>query len=242
MLSCTSSIADQHIAVSKHTAKLLNEEANISENNIEVIYNFVDREKYNKSQLALIQSDLGDDIKQDAFTVGYGGRLERRKGWRSVIRAARENSEIQFIMCGSGTGSSTVMQKAEKIDNLHYVGFLEDIRMLFSNIDCLLLPSHWDPSPMILYEAQSCGLPVVCTDVQSINELVGQKDALIYQSKNQDALSDRLHELQQNPELRKSLANRSIQNSEKYTFERFQSSIEDTYSSIYTDKSLKSES
>lgn len=233
LLKYTSSVTDHHIAVSKHTEELLKEKAGISDEKIEVVYNFVDRDEYNKETLESFQSNLSIDIDDESFTVGYGGRLEERKGWKSVVSAAEENNDIQFLMSGSGTGEKKLNKKAEELDNLHYLGFLDDVKTLFSNIDCFVLPSHWDPSPMILYEVQSCGIPLICTDANSINELVeDKKNALTYPSRDIGQLSKLLIKVKGKQSLRTELARRGVSNSENYTFTEFQKSLEAVYSKL----------
>jgi glycosyltransferase involved in cell wall biosynthesis len=233
ILSYSSRIVDRHIAVSKHTSNLLNQKSDIPSCKIDVIYNFVDRQKYNKSQLKSFDSCLNTKTRRESFKVGYAGRLESRKGWKSVISAAKENKEIEFLVSGLGNGKNRLMKEDRETKNLHYLGFLEDVRMLFANIDCFLLPSHWDPSPMVLYEVQSCGIPLICTDVKSIDELIEPgENALTFPSRDKDALSQKLAQLEQNPNLRNKLAEEGVENSKKYDFKAFEESIENTYSDM----------
>lgn len=230
ILSYSSKIVDRHIAVSEYTSTLLNQKSNIPYDKIDVIYNFVDRRKYNKSRLKSFDSCLSTEIDKESFRVGFAGRLENRKGWKSVISAAKQNKGIQFLVSGSGSSKNKLVREDELTENLHYFGFLEDVRMLFANIDCFLLPSHWDPSPMVLYEVQSCGIPLICTDVKSIDELVEPgENALTYPHRDIDALSEKLTQLRQDPNLRNKLVEEGIENSKKYGFSAFEESIENTY-------------
>lgn len=172
ILIYSSGIVDCHIAVSQHTAELLQNKAGIPEEKIRTIYNFVDREKYNSELLENFKSELVDEINKESFVAGFSGRLEERKGWKTIISAAEKEKDIEFIVSGVGSGKEQIKRKSRELENLHYLGFLDDIRTLFANIDCFVLPSHWDPSPMILYELQSCGVPLACSDVPSINEVI----------------------------------------------------------------------
>jgi glycosyltransferase involved in cell wall biosynthesis len=236
ILYYSSKIVDRHIAVSNHTSELLKQKSDIPDQKIDIVYNFVDREKYNKSQLESFGSRLKQEVNKEMFTVGYAGRLEHRKGWKSVVSAAKRNTDIQFLLSGSGSGEYRLIREDEKMENLHYLGFLNDIRTLFSNIDCFVLPSHWDPSPMILYEVQSCGIPLICADVSSIDEIVDPtENAVVYPPQDKEALSKKINELRTDAELRTKISKNGIRNAKKYTFEEFQHSIDGVYSKLMSE-------
>lgn len=235
ILNWTSGFVDLHIAVSGHTAKLLKDKVDIPDDKVEIIFNFVDRDEYNPKVSESFKSDLNIEIADESFTVGFGGRLVDRKGWRTVVSAAEETDDIQFLMSGSGTGEEDLKGKAKEIDNLHYIGFLDDVRSLFTNIDCFVLPSHWDPSPMVLYEVQSCGIPLICTEVHSIDELVEDgKNALMYPPENVEKLVEKLYKVKDDPSLRKRLEEKGVSNSKNYTYPEFQNSLEEAYSRLQT--------
>lgn len=233
LLKYSSGLVDCHIAVSKHTAKLLQEEGDVPEDKIEVIYNFVDRGEYNPKVLDSFGSELSDRFDDEMFTVGFGGRLEERKGWKTVVKAAEDVDDIRFLMSGSGTGEEELRQKAEEISNLHYLGYLDDVRTLFSSIDCFVLPSHWDPSPMVLYEVQSCGITLICSGAHSIDELVeNQENALFFPSKDVKKLRKCLNLIKCNPGLREKLAENGISNAAIYSSDKYEKYLEKIYRNL----------
>lgn len=233
ILEKTSNIVDCHIAVSKHTAKLIEERGKVPSEKIEVIYNFVDREEYNPEILEEYKDKIDVEIDEEMFTAGYGGRLEERKGWKTVVSAAQEAEEIQFLMSGSGSGEEALIEISETEDNLYYLGFLEDIRILFANIDCLILPSHWDPSPMILYEIQACGIPLVCTDTQAIDELVEDgRNGLLFEPENTEQLLERLREVSNDSSLRADLSIEELSSAEKHSYENYEKSLDELYEKL----------
>ena len=237
ILYYSSKIVDQHVAVSDHTSKLLKQKSDIPDQNIDIVYNFVDRDKYNKSQLESFGSSLKQEVNKEMFTVGYAGRLEHRKGWKSVVSAAKRNTDIQFLLSGSGSGEERLIREDKKMENLHYLGFLNDIRTLFNKIDCFVLPSHWDPSPMILYEVQSCGIPLICADVSSIDEIVDPgKNAVVYPPQDEEALSRKITEVRRDAELRTKISRNGIRNARKYTIKDFQESLSEAYSRLISER------
>lgn len=231
ILSLTSPVIDKHVAVSSATADLLRLRGSIPEENIEVIYNFVDQKRFNPNILEKFTDEL-QLTSDDKFTIGFGGRLIERKGWRTIVSLASklDTKNYRVIMTGSGEGRSELNQISKEIENLHYLGYIEDIRALFANIDCFVLPSEWDPSPMILYEVQSCGLPLICADVPAINELVDEgQNSLMYSYDSTSELIDRVNEIANNQRLREKLRDKGIENSMNFTYEKYEASLENMY-------------
>lgn len=229
ILNYSSDLVGAHIAVSEHTAKLLRQNAEIPEEKIEVIYNFVDRKEYNPEILEKFEPGLKEEASDDSFTVGFAGRFKERKGWKTVVSAAEKTDDMEFLLAGSEKRDKT----SDQLENLKYLGFLEDVRTLLANIDCFVLPSHWDPSPMILYEVQSCGIPLICTNVHSINELVEDKEnALMFPARDEDKLLEKLDEIKNNESLRDKLVKKGISNSKNYSYNKFQKLLNQTYSKL----------
>lgn len=234
MLKHASPLINRHVAVSEHTADLLNERGQVPKEKIETIYNFVDESKFNSEVLDKFQKDLQEEVDTDCFTIGFAGRLVERKGWKTIVSTAeRLGDDFQILVSGSGKGREELKKKSLEIDNLEYVGYLEDVRSLFAAIDCFILPSHWDPSPMIFYEVQSCGIPLICTDTSSIDELVDEREnALTFEPKNVDGLINKIKRVGSDRELRKNIVQEGLIAADNYSYNNFEENLEALYDSI----------
>lgn len=225
-------LVDRHIAVSRHTEELLQQRGGVPEGKTEVIYNFVDREKFCPGALDVFEPHPVSD--EEKFTVGYGGRLVERKGWKTVAEAAGKLEEnFQVLMTGSGMGEDELQSKEEETGNLHYLGYLDDVRTLFAGIDCFVLPSEWDPSPMILYEVHSCGIPLISTDAHSIDEIVEDKEnSLLFEEGGAEDLASRIRELEKDDKLQSELKQGGLKSAEKYSYSNYIESLETLYSEL----------
>lgn len=56
--------------------------------------------------------------------------------------------------------------------------------------DVLIIFSHMENSPCVIGEALSCGLPIIATDVGGINELVDNRNAVLINSNDEEALQN----------------------------------------------------
>ena len=225
-------VIDCHIAVSRHTAELLKKRAEVPEEKIEVLYNFVDTEKFSPESLKSFESPPASD--EEKFTVGYGGRLVERKGWKTVAEATEElGEEFQVLMTGSGPGEEELNRKEQKTENLHYLGYLNDVRTLFAGIDCFVLPSEWDPSPMILYEVHSCGIPLISADAHSIDEIVeDEENNLLFEEGDAEDLASKIRELEKDVSLQFEIKQGGLKSAERYSYSNYMESLEAFYSEL----------
>lgn len=76
--------------------------------------------------------------------VLFAGRLAAEKNVSSVIAAAQEISNIQYVIVGDGPQRDLVVTQARKLSNLTYLGWLPRSKMpaALDRVDMLVLPSQ----------------------------------------------------------------------------------------------------
>lgn len=103
----------------------------------------------------------------------FSGRLEEIKGihpmlavYKQVLEKAPE--EVGLILLGLGRLREFIQKEKDKhaFRHLHLEGFvgIEDYPKYFSFSDLFLLLSLSDCNPLVVFDALSCGLPIVCSD------------------------------------------------------------------------------
>ncbi|HVS72514.1 MAG TPA: glycosyltransferase family 4 protein [Phycisphaerae bacterium] len=101
---------------------------------------------------------LGRD--HDGLVLGYLGDIQERKGYRLLINALRDTPDIFLLMGGQYTKN---FQCPELHGRYHGAG-LVDALTFYTACDVLIVPSLFDPSPMVVFEASAHGTPVIVTD------------------------------------------------------------------------------
>ncbi len=114
----------------------------------------------------------------------YLGVLIPRKGVSDLLDAMRLLLDrpdlprpIRLTVVGSGEEADLLARKCRELHLSNYVTFagwtsgIEKQSQLL-NSQCFILPSYNEGLPVAILEALSCGLPVVTTNVGSINEAV----------------------------------------------------------------------
>lgn len=128
----------------------------------------------------------------------FVGRYAPVKGLDVLLDAfaryrAAQDAPFTLTCCGSGPLRDVVKQAPDVTDR----GFVQpqDLPDVFAEHDALILPSRYDPWPLVLVEACAAGLPVICTEAcGSAVELVRpMHNGLIVPTEDVPALTQALH-------------------------------------------------
>lgn len=130
--------------------------------------------------------------KQIILIVAKGGQLNPWKGGsyaQEVIKALKNDSGVFFVDLGGND-----YQNSLQIKTVGYVADQELLAKYYSASDMLLYPSIADNCPLVVLEAEACGLPVVSFATGGIPELVDhQKTGYIARYKDADDLVAGVH-------------------------------------------------
>lgn len=115
---------------------------------------FADQEQRRAARRKLLGRD------HDGLVLGYLGDIQERKGYRLVVDALRDSTDI-FLLMG---GQYTPHFQAPQLKGGYKGAGLVDASTFYMACDVLIVPSHFDPSPMVVFEASAHGTPVIVTD------------------------------------------------------------------------------
>lgn len=161
----------------------------LSDKPIELISNGIDTLVFHKRDKQETRKKLGLPLdKKIILSVFQGGNKNPFKGWEYFQELARtyENDEkFVFLVIGAENhvkdGSNTKM--------IQYINSTGDLADYYSAADMYLLTSIAENAPLVILEAMSCGLPILCFDVGGIKEVVThKKDGYLASPKNIDDL------------------------------------------------------
>ena len=140
-----------------------------------VIYPGVKKpQSYNKE---LARQLLGIEVPDRNLVCAYFGRLTQIKRPDRFLSVAKECQElslpISFFMAGDGDETGNTRKAIEKYGlNVTLLGWQEDVGLVLSAADILLITSDNEGLPLSAIEAGMVSLPVISTDVGSIREIV----------------------------------------------------------------------
>ena len=103
-----------------------------------------------------------------------------------------DNSHVHFFIAGKGKLEKSLKALVVKYNldrNIFFLGFRKDVPSLLKGADVFLLPSLYEGMPNAVMEALSIGLPVICTKVNGVSELMeGGKHGIIVPPSDSDAI------------------------------------------------------
>jgi glycosyltransferase involved in cell wall biosynthesis len=147
--------------------------------------------------------------------VLYVGKLEPRKGYDTLIRAAalvlNEFPQTDFWFAGHGQMDAAQSQ-AEHYgvsSHIHLLGWVTavELEQIYSDVDLFCLPSHNEGVPMSMLEAMSHSLPVVCTPVGGIPDIIEDgTTGLLVNPESSDSVAEGILRLLRDSELALSIA------------------------------------
>jgi glycosyltransferase involved in cell wall biosynthesis len=105
--------------------------------------------------------------RQDLFehavstpVVGYFGGVDERKGYRAMLAALRHDPSLHAILAGPGTDK---LSSTEFSNRVHMMGPVTETDRFYAACDILVVPSVFDPCPMVVLEAVARQIPVIAT-------------------------------------------------------------------------------
>jgi glycosyltransferase involved in cell wall biosynthesis len=149
-------------------------------------------------------------VAQDAFVVGWVGRMTAVKRTDDVVRALRglvdRGVDAYLCLVGDGPDRDHLERYAHELGVVKrclFVGYQEDVARFYSAIDALLLPSVNEGTPVSVIEALAAQRPAVATRVGGTPDVIRDGvDGFLVEVGDADALSERLAELANDPERR----------------------------------------
>ena len=123
----------------------------------------------------------------------FVGRLSPEKGVGTMLEAWRD-LDIPLRIAGEGPLKEKLEQQSG--DNVQFLGQLSRQQLIseLRHAMFLVVPSEWYEGPLTIMEAFACGLPVICSDLGAMQEMVEEgQTGLRFTAGDSKALASRVH-------------------------------------------------
>ena len=134
------------------------------------------------------------DVEKKDYVL-YFGRFSEEKGIGTLIQAAKELLDVQFIFAGTGPLESEINEVA----NIKDVGFQKGdaLEKLIREAKFSVYPSEWyENCPFSVMESQMYGTPVLGADIGGIPELIEEgKTGELFESGNKEELKSKIRKM-----------------------------------------------
>lgn len=199
---------DRYIAVSDAIAAELAGPFRWPERKIEVVYNSVDVERFDRDSAPELRAELGaSETRPIVLTLA---RLDEQKGHPVLFEAATRVPDALFVLAGEGPDRAKLEAEALRrgvADRVLFLGNRADVAELLAACDVFALPSLYEGSSLAVLEAMAARRPVVSSAIGGTRELIEDgRSGLLVEPGDAEGLATAIARLLGDPGLRRSLA------------------------------------
>ncbi len=169
----------------------------------------------------------------------FVGRMEPRKGLIHLLRAfrklQRDGVRARLLLVGTGHGEREARRYVltRQLENVEFLGRVPEGQkaQLFKTADIYVSPATGRESfGIVLLEAMSAGAPIICSDIHGYRGVVRRdRDGLLVEPGNADALAASMRRLIDDPQLRAQLSRAGEERAQLFTWERVGQAVEEYY-------------
>jgi glycosyltransferase involved in cell wall biosynthesis len=140
-------------------------------------------------------------------------------------------------LVGSGRERESLELHAARLcldRDVHFVGFRDDVPQILAASDAVVLASRWEGMPNVVLEAMASGKPVVATDVEGVDELLGPAaEAQMTPTNDPEGFADKVVAIIRNAQLATRLgAENRLRAQQQFSLESMAAAYHDLYVSL----------
>ncbi len=105
----------------------------------------------------------------------YVGEISCRKGLHRLLKVVSELEQlVEIRLCGRVDENSPIVNQYQEYDNIEFIGFVthDELANEYINADAFIFPTLGEGYGLVVLEALSCGVPVLCSDRAGGNDVI----------------------------------------------------------------------
>ncbi|MEW6507878.1 MAG: N-acetyl-alpha-D-glucosaminyl L-malate synthase BshA [Bacteroidota bacterium] len=142
---------------------------------IEVIYNFIDIDKYKPAEDKPFKKHLASSGEKILIHTSNFRVVKRVTDTIRVLEKVKKELPVKLVLIGDGPDRSECERMARELDlqkDVLFLGKQDAIEEILTSADLFLMPSQSESFGLSALEAMACGVPVISTSVGGLPELV----------------------------------------------------------------------
>ncbi|NJD21804.1 MAG: N-acetyl-alpha-D-glucosaminyl L-malate synthase BshA [Melioribacter sp.] len=144
------------------------------EKDIEVIYNFIDIEKFKPNQSDLFRKHIAPNGEKVLVHTSNFRIVKRVTDTIRVLEKVKKEVPAKLVLVGDGPDRSECERLARELDihkDVVFLGKQDGLTEILNAADIFLMPSQSESFGLSALEAMACGVPVVSSSVGGLPEL-----------------------------------------------------------------------
>lgn len=178
-------------------------------------------------------------IPNDAFLLISAGELNTNKNNCVIISAMEklQDKKIHYILCGVGEKMAQLQAQADAAglhDNVHFLGYRNDVKELFTASDCFVMPSLREGLSRSIMEAMSSGLPCIVSAIRGNVDLISDSlGGFLCNSRDIDGFAKAIGTIANDAELRDRMKEYNIQKVKNFDVSVVKKEMTDIYKEVF---------
>jgi UDP-glucose:(heptosyl)LPS alpha-1,3-glucosyltransferase len=226
------------LAISELVKSNIMDNYSVPPEDIQVIYNCVDLEKFHPGNRAKFRRELrsSSGILESELVVLFVGSGFERKGVKYLIQAVESLSDpVTVLIVGKGSGKK--FKRLRKHQKIVFCGPRRDIERYYAAADIFVFPTIYEPFGNVHLEALASGLPVITTKNSGGSEIIGDgvNGFVVARPEDYKEIAAKIRILM-GEKKRESMSREARALAEKFTFKRYTEEVMKLYNGIIEQK------
>lgn len=223
----------EYVTAVSHSLKTDTERLFGIEKDIEVIPNFIDLNKFKFKDVPCEKGQIAPDDQLIITHISNFRPLKRVIDILKVFKKVNEKLNVKLLMVGDGPEKVRAVRysKANGLDtSVLFLGMSNEIDEILCFTDLFILPSEQESFGLAALEAMAHGVPVVCSDVGGLPEVVEDGfSGYLCPVGDIGTMTERSIYILEDPERHKQFKRQAYQSSQKYDINKIVSHYESLY-------------
>src|SRR5699024_2303816 len=161
-----------------------------------------------QSEIEHLKENL--NIEENDMVFSFVIRLMKEKGVIELLKAftnlSKHYSNLKLLLIGDlpnserDTSSINEIKQLMNQDNIHALGFRDDINQLLTLSDVFILPSYREGLPRSIIEAMAMENAIIATNIRGCREQVFKENGLLVEKRSSNQLQEAMESFINNPE------------------------------------------
>src|SRR5690606_8369499 len=144
------------------------------EKDIHVIYNFVDQDRFKKTDKDHFKKLLAPQDERILVHVSNFRKVKRVEDVIKAFELIRKEVPSKLLMIGDGPERQTAEDLCRKLgtcNDIRFLGKQDQLEDILSISDLFILPSQYESFGLAALEAMACGVPVISSKAGGLIEI-----------------------------------------------------------------------
>jgi len=194
------------------------------EKEIEVIYNFVDLERFRRRELPEFREAIAPNQEKILLHVSNFRKIKRVEDVVMIFKKVHEAIPSKLLLVGDGPDRPVIENMCRELgicSDIRFVGKQEQLEDVLAISDLFLLPSEYESFGLAALEAMASEVPVISTNVGGLPEInIQGETGFMGAVGDVDTMAYHAIELLSDEEMLRSFRSNALRQAEKFDIKR----------------------